>query len=399
MKVHPSDPDIQTICKRIEISDLDLQPEFQRGEVWSPDKKQRLIDTILRGWHVPPVHVIELEDGRQEVLDGQQRLATIRDFVIDGITVNGQLPPAESAIQALHGLTFGQLPADVRRRFLAYPLRVNQITEYKPGEPGELFFRLNQPTSLTAAETRNAFIGAPRTQVKALALLAQENGVTGKAIGMRPTRLSYEDVAARLCATLEHDSLLAQVTANDITERYRIGAGFDEVVIQRAERTLRQFGGACTQLPFSVRLNKATLHSWLLMFASSRWTVPINFKRIAYFICSFEHSRSVLRAPVVSFGLEPAICPRMDSRARTRALITFNDRASSRVSDVASVMLRDALLWLLWHEDAGTEGAGVSADVSKLLTRSREVLEGASDDTYTLELLQTLFTEQWGTPL
>jgi uncharacterized protein with ParB-like and HNH nuclease domain len=77
MKMTPSDPDIQTIYSRICSGDLDLQPNFQRGEVWPTQKKRKLIDSILRDWHVPPVHVVVSERGRQEVLDGQQRLAAI----------------------------------------------------------------------------------------------------------------------------------------------------------------------------------------------------------------------------------------------------------------------------------------------------------------------------------
>jgi len=90
MRLLPSDPDIETIVGRINKNDLDLQPEFQRGEVWGTAKKQRLIDSILRDWHIPPIHVIENTDtARQEVLDGQQRLAANRDFAPGEFPVHG----------------------------------------------------------------------------------------------------------------------------------------------------------------------------------------------------------------------------------------------------------------------------------------------------------------------
>ena len=59
MRLLPSDPDIETIVSCIKSGDIDLQPDFQRGEVWSMTKKQRLIDSVLRDWHEPPIHVIE----------------------------------------------------------------------------------------------------------------------------------------------------------------------------------------------------------------------------------------------------------------------------------------------------------------------------------------------------
>jgi len=90
MRLLPSDPDIQTIVSRIESGVIDLQPDFQRGEVWSIAKKKRLIDSILRNWHVPPLHVVMTDGGIQEVLDGQQRLVAIRDFVRGLFPVDGK---------------------------------------------------------------------------------------------------------------------------------------------------------------------------------------------------------------------------------------------------------------------------------------------------------------------
>jgi hypothetical protein len=128
MQLQPSDPDIQTIVGRIRSGDLDLQPEFQRGEVWSVAKKRRLIDSILRRWHVPPIHVVIEEDGRQVVLDGQQRLASIRDFVNGEFKVDGSIEPADPSIERLGGLRYESLPPDVRRSFDQFTIRVFRLS-------------------------------------------------------------------------------------------------------------------------------------------------------------------------------------------------------------------------------------------------------------------------------
>ena len=113
MRLIPSDPDVETIVGRIQSGDIDLQPEFQRGEVWSKLKKQRLIDSILRDWHVPPIHVIENPKTRKhEVLDGQQRLAAIRDFVSDRFAVDGRIEPIDLAIESLDGKVYSELPEE-----------------------------------------------------------------------------------------------------------------------------------------------------------------------------------------------------------------------------------------------------------------------------------------------
>jgi hypothetical protein len=107
-----SDPDIATIVRRIERNVIDLQPDFQRGEVWSAGKKQRLIDSILRKWHVPPIHLVAKSGGKYDVLDGQQRLTAIRDFVRGKFAIDGDIEPHDSRLVELDGLRYFDLPED-----------------------------------------------------------------------------------------------------------------------------------------------------------------------------------------------------------------------------------------------------------------------------------------------
>lgn len=46
MKCESTDLEIETIVNRIKNEDMDLQPDFQRGEIWTLQKKQKLIDSI-----------------------------------------------------------------------------------------------------------------------------------------------------------------------------------------------------------------------------------------------------------------------------------------------------------------------------------------------------------------
>jgi hypothetical protein len=147
--------------RRVERGIIDLQPDFQRGEVWSTPKKQRLIDTILRQWHVPPIHLVAKGGGSFDVLDGQQRLTAIRDFLGGVFAVDGFIEPIATELEPLDGLRFAQLPEPIRNELEDFAIRVFELHEYTPDEPHELFFRLNQPVALTEAEKRNAFILDP----------------------------------------------------------------------------------------------------------------------------------------------------------------------------------------------------------------------------------------------
>ena len=55
-------------------------PDWQRGEVWSIKKKQKLLDTILKGWHMPVIYFRKIGDEAFECVDGQQRLTTVWEF-------------------------------------------------------------------------------------------------------------------------------------------------------------------------------------------------------------------------------------------------------------------------------------------------------------------------------
>ena len=73
-----SNVDLETVVLRIKEGDINLQPDFQRGEVWSDLKKKKLIDTILRGWKVPPIHMIV---GNNEEIEENLRIVTENDIV------------------------------------------------------------------------------------------------------------------------------------------------------------------------------------------------------------------------------------------------------------------------------------------------------------------------------
>jgi hypothetical protein len=399
MKQNPSDPDIQTIYQRIVQRDLDLQPDFQRGEVWPTAKKQRLIDSILRDWHVPPIHVIESSDGRQEVLDGQQRLVAIRDFIENKFRVDGSIAPRDPTVAALSGMTFSQLPQAVKRRFNNYTLRVFRITEYETGEPGELFFRLNQPTSLTAAETRNAFFGKPRDQVRELVRLATDAGISHDTISMSPARMAYDDVIARFCATLECDSLLEKVTAGDVTTRYRRGDAFPATVVERAETALKTLGGAVRMFAQAIRLNKATMHTWLVFTASRKWRRPPGSEHLSNYVLRFEIARQAVRSSSAASAPGLSLGTTLDERTRYRALQLFNDRASSRVADVSSVVARDAMIWLVWIFDREARDQGVASQIESALRPALKLLRGADDETYASQVSEALEAAEWGRPL
>lgn len=68
---------------------LIIQPEYQRGFVWKEPKCSKLVETILLKLPFQEVWLHEQPSGKKEVIDGQQRLTTIKAFK-DGVMPNMQ---------------------------------------------------------------------------------------------------------------------------------------------------------------------------------------------------------------------------------------------------------------------------------------------------------------------
>ncbi|WP_338082175.1 GmrSD restriction endonuclease domain-containing protein [Aeromonas sobria] len=147
-----------------------------------------------------------------EVLDGQQRLSAIVEFLENEIPIDGNIEPYDESIQKLHGLRFNQLPERVRFRIEQYSIRIHELYDYQEGEPYELFFRLNQGVTLTPAEKRNTFFGPVREQIKNFVACMNELKIDGSRIGFNNNRLAYDDVMARFVYAIHTQIINKKIT-------------------------------------------------------------------------------------------------------------------------------------------------------------------------------------------
>lgn len=336
MKLDKSDLQLETIVSRVVAKELDLQPNFQRGEIWDTKRRQRLIDTILREWYVPAIHIVVEADGEEVVLDGQQRLAAIRDFFADKVKVDGDTEPFDQRIASLDGLKYSQLPGTTRRAVNRFVLPIITLSEYKPQEPNELFFRLNQSYNLTPPEKRNALHGEARDQVKHLvAELSRLGLLNSPRIGFSNGRLAYDDVIARTCVALETGTLRQHIN-NDVVENFYRSQPFSTETIdgmrRAAQDLLQQINGSDSRLKF----NKGTLQTWLTY---CYWVPGAGGALPSQLLATFERERSSVKRGDAS-GASAT------SRAVAEVLRLYDDRASYRVTDVSSVLIRDLSIYL-----------------------------------------------------
>jgi len=373
MKLSPWEPDLRTIVDRIDGDDIDLQPDFQRQEVWPLVKKKRLIDTILRGWSIPPVHLVVTADNRMEVLDGQQRLATVRDFLHGEFAIDGHITPLDTRILALDGKFYRSLDPGTRRTIDQYSIRCFRITDYLPDEPSELFYRLNQPTMLTAGEQRNALYGPAREQLKILVREFEQLGNDKKTIGFSNARLAYDDIIARVLFFLERGSFSTKGTEALISERFRNRNHFPDDVMERSRRSIRMFSTARDSV-VSLRLNKASLLSWLLFFARFRNSGPAES-----FMASFHNTEKTIS----NRNFVPG------------AIAVFHDRASLRVTDVSSVVYRDFALWYAYFFFIAPGDLPHPIQTGPIV-QVHDLLADRDDVSFEIALAHTLNVERWG---
>lgn len=132
---------ISDLYRWIKERTLILNPEFQRRNNWPQDAKSYLIDTILRGLPIPNIYIRTQTDTKtmkayREVVDGQQRLRTVTEFMDGELRLGRQTNEYE-------GARYEDLEEEDKSRFLAYQIGVFQLFEATDDLVLDIFNRLN----------------------------------------------------------------------------------------------------------------------------------------------------------------------------------------------------------------------------------------------------------------
>lgn len=176
---------------------FNIQPYFQREYVWNDQKASALIETILLSLPIPSIYTyIDFATGEEPIIDGQQRLMTIKRFLKNGFKLQSM-----KKLKFLENLYFYQLDDELKMRLLTFDLNIiclknisNNIIIF------DLFERFNTGgMKLNSQEIRNCiYNGQYNDYIKKQ--LINNNDFNKLLEKFNPKRFLHEELAVRFLA-------------------------------------------------------------------------------------------------------------------------------------------------------------------------------------------------------
>lgn len=192
---------------------IQLDPDYQRlGNIWAPDNRQLLLDTILNKFDVPKIYLHKFSQpcsmgGKTyefAIVDGKQRLETLWSFIDGDIALADDFKLFRDKKIAAAGMKYRELGKeypDLKADFDGFLLSVILIETDDLEMIEEMFSRLNEAAPLTAAEKRNAYGGPIPTVVRKLS----KEAFFLKKLPFENRRYRHYDLATKFLLA-EHES-------------------------------------------------------------------------------------------------------------------------------------------------------------------------------------------------
>ena len=133
-----SDYTVETLVNKLNNNSIFI-PEFQRKYVWNDIQASKLIESLIIQCPIPVIYLNQEKDEKYSVIDGNQRVTSLKRFLADDFSLKGL-----TAYSELEGLTFSQLDPRFQRHISNRTIRCIAISkETHPQVKFDVFERLN----------------------------------------------------------------------------------------------------------------------------------------------------------------------------------------------------------------------------------------------------------------
>jgi hypothetical protein len=160
VKTQSIEYDLETLVKKIDKGIIKLDPDYQRRHRWDDKTSSRLIESLILNIPIPTIYISqdvdvdsETEEYRYSVIDGQQRLTAMYNFLKDKYALLGL-----DTLDELNGCLHKDLPPFLTRRLEERTVKCLRIDSTIDAQVKiDIFERLNSGSvKLEPQELRNA---------------------------------------------------------------------------------------------------------------------------------------------------------------------------------------------------------------------------------------------------
>lgn len=319
---------------------INVEPWYQRrGEVWTPEKKQLLIDSILNDYDIPKLYFHSLSSGQRSeygnfdyaIIDGRQRLEAIWGFADDAFPLSDEfsyLPDPKIKASGMKYSELGSAYPKLKIRFDSFTLPVVCVETDDIDIIEDMFSRLNEAVPLNAAEKRNAIGGSMAQCIRTLS----EHHFFAARVKFPDTRYQHREAAAKLLF-MEYTILFQQRIIDtkkpyldDMVRQYKDGRArrLDEVR-NRTTRTINALDSAFLDRDPLLRSQSVVPVYYLAMRTASAEGRPEAFSRekLEDFNQKLAENRTIAATDIASANFEYLEYDRMSQQGT-------NDAASIR---------------------------------------------------------------------
>ncbi|MBA7509711.1 hypothetical protein ES705_01675 [subsurface metagenome] len=174
---------------------------YQRESgTWKKADEQYFIDTILRGFGMPPIF-LHKKNGNHFIVDGQQRLYSIWKFKDEKLELSDKYSDDvindrknKEKNNGKGALKYSELHKDWQDRIDSYPLPIIYLENYDDEEIRDLFRRLQHGKPLIPGEILNAYPGDIILAMRDLS----ENRFFTNVVPIKAKRYKHYHIAAQL---------------------------------------------------------------------------------------------------------------------------------------------------------------------------------------------------------